>query len=714
MSTDTLIRPLAHSPIRPFDPSPSLYDYSPEVQSTVQRWMEIGERVKRDGPRAMEAIARETGIAVMTQYKRLGMWRKSGCRDWTVFLDRRHFSDLWEKGEMQAELPAEFVTWCAGKLLGNQRKSKPAWRAVLARWQRWRAGAEESAMPGYTICPEPGPNGKHPAGWSYANLKKRCANSKAEVAIARVGTVAARQYLPYVPGTREGARWLEWIFFDDVWLDREVIVPGRLRPVRVLQLGGLDLASGVYLKFGQRPDGEIGDDGVRERLKRRDFLFLVASLLDQYGFPADYDMHLICERGTATMSAAEARVLYDVSEGRIQVCYTSMEGTAVLAWEEGKTGNSRGKAMLESWHNLFHNEQAHLPAQVGMDRDRCPAALIGIEREAMSLQKAGVMMPEALRARLGMPIPSLAEAYRQTLEIVDRINQRTDHACEGFGDVMLWRLPGTVEWREERELARVDPEMVRRLEWRTRKESPAERMARLSHGVPIRRLPRNIWPRFYEDSHELCRVTRGWIEVTANGRKLLFGPELDGAEGTKGTAVPDGTEVVAYFEPNDPKVAHITTGRGAYSRYIGSWPRIDRVRRGDAAALAEGIRRKQVALNQAVASVRNKRAEELLREQERMAANEVVMDEWASGSTLRPAGGTTEDGRTGETVIEREGELAGALQAMGKAMAAGARERRKADAEAAEAILAAGEEPAETGGENHGAEDFLGSITEEV
>ena len=35
--------------------------------------------------------------------------------------------------------------------------------------------------------------------------------------------------------------------------------------------------------------------GARERLKERDMKWLVTMLLEEYGFPADYPTHLICE-----------------------------------------------------------------------------------------------------------------------------------------------------------------------------------------------------------------------------------------------------------------------------------------------------------------------------------------------------------------------------------------------------------------------------------
>lgn len=671
---------------------PSVYDFPRAVQDQVDTWKQVLEVGRKEGRQGMVRMARELGegFSVVSQYKKLAAWDESGRTDWRVFIDRRAYPDMWACNESAAVLPAEFVRWAAGQLLGNQRKSRPAYRQIIARWKRWRSGMTEAAIPGYGVCPRVGPNGKHPVGWSYANLMRRCDNGKAEIVMARIGSAAARAHLPCVPGTREGARWLEFVFFDDVWLDRLVLPTGYLRPVRVLQLGGLDLATGYYLKFGQRPDGIADTEGVRERLKRRDFLCLVAALLDEYGYPAEYDMHLILERGTATMSIAEARVLYDVSDGRIKVGYTSMDGRMVLAWDEAKSGNSRGKGMLESWHHIFQNEQASLPGQVGKDRDHSPAMLSGVERETSALVKVGAMLPPDVRNQLRMPIPTMAECYLQTLDLVRRVNERTDHECEGFGTVMLWRVPGTREWREERELVdengkfKVPESLVAQLEWSPRKESPAERKARLSHGVAMRRLPQNIWHRFYEDSHHLTKVRLASIEVPAGGRKLLFGPV--GPEDPAN--LPDGTEVLAYYAPNDPQVVHLTVS----GRYAGSWPRLERVRRGDAAAVADGIRRSRAYLAHAAASVQTKMAEQILAEERRMADNaQIIAEAGGAGGACTPLGGACTQQAVPAPHFEDQGTVtttgAEALQAMGKTIAARSQSQRRDAAQAAEDIL---------------------------
>lgn len=644
----------------------SLYDFPPHVQDRVRARMAIMDEISRTVPRS-EAIQRIAslgipGLSLKSLYRLHQQWMETNG-DWTILLDKREWADLWDREDRQAALPAEFLRYAGGLMLENQRKSRPAWRTLLRQWESWLAGDPGKAIPGYDVCPPPGPGRsfpRHPLGWSYANLMRRAQPPKAERVIARIGTVAAKSLLPCVPGTRVGARWLEYIFWDDVWLDRKVIVPGKsMSPVRVLQLGGLDYATGLYLKFGQRPFLP-DEEGKRDGLKRRDFLALVAAFLDEFGFPADYAMHLICERGTATMSQAEARVLYDVSGGRIKVCYTSMQGQMVLAWEESKSGNSTGKGPLESWHNLFHNEAAAIPGQMGKDRASAPALMAAQERETTSLVKIGAMLPADIRARLVAPHPTMDQCYAQTLDLVARINARHDHALEGFDAIPVWRFPGEAAWHTEDDLVRVNPAVLDSLEWTTRAESPMERRARLAAGVRMVRLPSNIWPRFYEDSHALARVNRAQIEVKLDGRTILFGPA------DPSSAIPDGTEVLAYFAPNNPSKAYITIN----GRFAGCWSRLARVARGDQAALADSMRRKHSFLNEAASNVRTSMAEHILANDARMAANQQIIETATQSITTIPA----------------ETPAATALQSMSRAIAndqqASEKAAQKADADA--------------------------------
>jgi len=589
----------------------------------------IERALHRGGTRAAcMAVAQpwHKGCSGHQLHRLLVAWVDSG-RDDMILIDRRRFPELTAKEGRG--LPAEFVRWVAGQMLGNQRKSRPAYRAILRQWDMWRkTGDAKYAIPGYDVPPAPGNSGP-PNGWTLTNLMKAAQPSQAERLVARIGTAAAKKELPMIPGTRDGMRAFEWLVFDDVVQDRKVSVPGYLEPVRVLQLGALDVASGVYLKFGLRPDLPR-DDGTRQRLQRGDFLLLCAGLLMDYGFPAEYPSHWILERGTATMNAAEAKLLHELTGGMVNVGYTSMDGRFVQAWAEQKSGNSAGKSWIESWHNLFHNEMASLPGQVGKDRDHSPAMLQGSDREQIALNKVALMMTPEQRARLVMPYPSIHEAHAQTLEVVKRINARRDHALEGFKKTMMWRLPGMGgDWNHESTLVNLNPDVIPHLQWLPVQESPIERLQRLinEHNVTMRKPNPGGLVAFYEYSHTTRPIERFGVTIRIDGTNRYFAPDFEDS------TLQNGDKVEVHFEPLDPAQV-IVTSKG---KFIGVWPR-RLVKRGDVDALAAEMKQKQSFLGAVAGAVRGKMAEKLLAEERRQTANADVMREAGLGREQIAAG----------------------------------------------------------------------------
>jgi hypothetical protein len=559
-------------------------------------------------------------------------WVDSGY-SWRVLIDKSKYPD-----PTSTPLPKEFLRWVGGQFLGNQRKDRPAWRAIIRRWRAWYNGNESMKLPGFNECPEPGPNGRWPLGFGYDNLRQFAGNTKAETALARVGVTAASYHLPCIPQTREGLRPFEFVFFDDVWVDREVVVPGY-NTCRLLQLGALDYASGVYVKFGQRPQIP-GEDGTYQRLKERDMKWLVAMLLEEWGYPADYIMHFICERGTATLRPAEARALYDLSDGMIQVYYTTMVGEIVQAWDEKKVGNSRGKSPLESWHNLFHNENANLRGQVGMDHDHEPRALLAQENEAKALMTASHFLSPAQQARLGLPFSDWREAFFETQDTVRRINNRRDHALEGFGKSKFWRInaPGCVTaWKRDYELfdktgkAIVSPEFSKFMEWDSQPETPVERLARMAADVKWNKIPFGLLPRFYEDCHVIAPVKNCAISFKHDGVIYNYLPE------TPEEALPEDQEYLVYYRPMDFGSIHITEKTDSGPRYVGTWKLQARNNRMMYEAKVEAIRTKRAFLKAAIDSVRDKSREYIDAQDAVLRQNLAILNE----AHLLPSGDET-------------------------------------------------------------------------
>lgn len=540
-------------------------------------------------------------------------------RDWRVLVNKRDFPEAREPA-----LPKEFQAHIRAQFSSNQRKNAPAYRKIIRQWERWlTTGDPRYALPGYTECPLPGRRGRYPNGWSEKNMN-RYRPTDAELAIARIGVHAGLCILPYIPGTRDGVRFLEWTSGDDVWLKRKAMVAGY-GPCRVLQFGMMDYGASLYLnRFIQRPEIPR-KDGTAERLKRRDFLWCFALHMEHYGFPLDYKMHVVLEHATATMSAAEAKFVYEITEGQIIIGYNTMEGQMVHAWEERKSGNSKSKAWHESFHNLYANEEADIAGQVGKDRDHAPAALMGRERHAVALDNAAMILTKEERAQFRFPFPGLAECYQQSEERVHLINHRKEHGCEGFDTVMEWRPRGVrclplpeadlPRWLAANPRADIDTDV----EWFPRPETPMERAARLSQGCRFMRLPDSVWRRFYEDLHVTDVVDEAGrlaFKCKQTDRKMWFEP----ADETQYLA--PGTKVTGFYRP-DGSAIHLFGGGS--DRYLLSWPAVAKGGRVDTAERQVAFSRKQTALNRALGNTRAATKEEVERAQADAMHNAVVL-----------------------------------------------------------------------------------------
>lgn len=588
------------------------------------------------GVLAEVATAGALGLAKQTLRAMYDRWKTE--RDWRELVNKAKFPAAREK-----ELPAAFVTGVIHvHFCENQRANKPGWRKIIRRWRDWyRTGDPRFALIGYDECPPPGPRGRHPTGWGYENMNRHRPH-RAVLLMARIGSHAARAVLPFIPGTREGCRWLEYVSGDDVKLDRKVYVPG-FGPCEVLQFGFVDYGASYYLEeFVQRP-AIPRPDGTREKLARRDFLWSVAMMLEVRGYPLDWPMHLLCERGTATMTKAEARFLYELSEGQILVGYSGMEGEFVHAWDERKTGNSRAKGCHESIHNLLHNECADFAGQTGKDRDHAPALAMARERHTLLLDNAAVQLPPEERARLITPYSNAEECLLQTKERIGFINTRNLHDCENFGTVLEWRPRGFAALpRPAHELAawlEKNPRAAEEdVEWFPRMETPAERARKIAQGGRFQRIPSGALARFYEDLCELRRVRDDYsFEFTRDKRTYRFAPP------TPEEALEPGTEVLGFFRP-DAECIHLFAK--STERYLLTWPAEKRLRRDDATGKQLAFRRKALFFSSALAAVRDATTGQVEAAQAAARQNaEVIYD---NAAILAPEGCT----RTAEAVQE--------------------------------------------------------------
>ena len=532
--------------------------------------------------------------------------------DWRCFVNYARCQKLPKTARSDAvALPPDFVEFLRGLFQQNKRKSAPAMRKL---YRLWHMG---ESIPGYGTWQEwffehhpLHPLPQHcppdlPEGWSKSNLG-RYIPEEADLALAREGIAAARQYIPSILNTRDGLRPLEFVMFDDVRTDFRIIVPGFISPIELNLLVALDLATGMILRYGLRP-AIPREDGVKEHLRLHDMKCLIAGLLLQYGVPIDYVMTLVVENATAAIRDATERALSEFSGNHIAVSRTMMIcGTAIWAGYKDKAGgNPRGKAALESTFNLMHNELADLPGQIGRRYDQGPSELAGRTKEAEALARTSRHLTVQQRMELRLPFLNSDQARVGLTDMFNRLIHRTDHAMEGFAVVGEFREVEFEQWRPECELLGLPPERRGQVLWRNppRRESPLERWDRLVNSVggvnAFSKPHAGAVARLYEE-HLQKEITNSEITFKFEKQQYVYRiANLINAEAQRtqrnAEKLQNGEKVLIYFDPQDLAMIHVTDGQGGY---LGSIPRTRGIRRGDKEALKTEFEAQRKALHE--------------------------------------------------------------------------------------------------------------------
>jgi len=580
------------------------YNLPEDVQSGVRLLLLILQRIH-----AADRTVAQAKDEARRYHGRRGFSSKSLLRKYYAYRETSDWHVLANGSKLNAaprELPAEFVPFWRGLCDRYKRKCKAAYRELLRMWvageyvdgygcwQEWWQEQHE----GQPLPLEPPAD--LPDGWSYPNLMKY-APDKIERTLTRRGIAAARQLMPSVISTREGLRPFEYVVFDDAETDFHINDAHSGQICKVEGLFCKDVATDMWLRFGIRPGIIREEDGKRDGLKRRDMLELVAQLLTTYGYPRDYDMHLIVERGTATINDADEAALYEMTGGKVRVHRTSMISGTVLdgGYRDAPVGNFRGKSWIESGFNLLHNYLAALPGQKGARYDLAPRELETRKREAMALIKAGQHMPPDLAMQLQLPYLNLQQACLSITDALNRINHRVDHQCEGFADVMLWRLPSLdiMQWQPYDRLADLSPELYSKTETMTRLETPAERMARLSGDLIMERIPDAAVPRLIEDSHRKVKVNGGEIAITIDGKARRYFAEDSELLAT------EGVEYLGYVPRMADDWLYLTDGRG---RYLGKLPKRKAPKYGDREGMKKELAATKRAMNHKLEGIRKR------------------------------------------------------------------------------------------------------------
>jgi hypothetical protein len=182
---------------------------------------------------------------------------------------------------------------------------------------------------------------------------------------------------------------------------------------------------------------------------------LIARGLQVGGIGNGYVTHLLLERGTIAMSEQRKELLEMMSDGRVRVHRTGMDGGERWdgAFADKPSGHWFGKAMIESFMRKLHLRLMMIPGQTGPDFSKAPANLLwsvrrkqhanggsekiiagGRAAEAEMLAQLNLQMGQ--RIALKMPLKTISEVTMLVMDAIKDHNTSPDHDCEGFDSLM--------------------------------------------------------------------------------------------------------------------------------------------------------------------------------------------------------------------------------------------------------------------------------------
>ena len=245
-------------------------------------------------------------------------WVRAG-RNWRVLVNGSKMPHVRPEGDFA--LGEAFKTYVER----NQRNARRGHAALLADlrsgshivgvgdWRDvWRAEFPRVAVP--VRCPADW----IPRGWVYETMLRKFPLTSHEKAAARVGAVAADQFIPPVYSTRVGMRFAAEYQFDDMWDDILVSVPGvNARLVRPLQYRCIDRFTTHLVSYGMKPQ-ILRDDNTREGLGKGLFKATICDVLCNHGYHPDGTVFVI-EHGTASLSDEECEKVTAATGGRVDL-----------------------------------------------------------------------------------------------------------------------------------------------------------------------------------------------------------------------------------------------------------------------------------------------------------------------------------------------------------------------------------------------------------
>ncbi len=419
----------------------------------------------------------------------------------------------------------------------------------------------------------------YPSGWSADNLRRMLPPSRAARALVQRGEHAAHDFWgDQLLRDRSKLMPFQLVTFDDVRFDIRVIMPqhgGKAQAVTPVAVFALDVATGLILAKGivgsytREEDGDGGKAGTKRAIQQADVRFLLHSILERFGLPADWQMHLLLENASASLDATDQRVferLMGVEFDNTGLVHRKLVKSGFV--EQG--GMPWQKGWIESFFRLLHCRINHLDGTIGARYQLTSGDIEDKVKYALRTVEAAQEKNVAL-SDLQLPILTMDQFHELLDEYVLRLNWRIAHKLQGFERVFEIEVQPGVFMRHD------DPraaEVIRDgMPLHVRNEAPAERFARLMQGHRMQKIhPRVLLPLALDKRP--VSVRSGRVTLYRAGQDNLIFHDVESASALD--AFDGADKALIGFLAADESCLHLFTNDEAL-RYVASPRNVRRV-----------------------------------------------------------------------------------------------------------------------------------------
>lgn len=512
---------------------------------------------------------------------------RDGVPDGQLFAphDWRMFIKSYTNGRPDSALSNKAFVAFVRSLFAETTRSDASVNAVYHRiLDLWYAG---KPVPGYGTIFEwcathhrPVPSGSvrrpadRPSGWSARNISRMLPRSRAVRALVQKGEHAAHSHWgDQLLRDRSKLRPFELIALDDVRFDIKVLLKlpnGTYQPVYPLAIFAIDVATGLILakavvgQYTRYRDMDGGPLGTKRGIQQADTAFLLSCMLEQYGVPADWPMHILAENAAASLSEADKQLF--TSMLGIQFETTGLVHRKLTAsgfMEQG--GMPWSKGWIEAFFRGMHTRINHLKGTTGNRYDNTNGSHEALVRHTMRListaQEKRIPVSE-----LSLPLYQLDEFHAILDEYITRLNNRVEHRLQGFCKVVECELqPGHFLRVDAPGAADIIPAGA---SISHRMESPTERFVRLMSGHTMRSVPRDYLFTLRMDRRVITVRNEqvSWIDTDISSDPLIF---RDEASREALRAYNSGKKALIGFLSSDRSQVHLFTNDNKH-QYVAS------------------------------------------------------------------------------------------------------------------------------------------------